>query len=78
MDYQVFISDIQIIINKKIEKHRLYRKKLANEYWLIIYVDSIETGNFNLNNHLERIGEDKLFDRVFLFDLFDGDVVEVG
>ena len=77
-DLQRLIQDIQVIISKKDGKIKLYRNKLANEYWLILHVDSIQNGKFNLKDLLERIERDDRFKKLILYDLFEGRVINIG
>jgi hypothetical protein len=76
-DLQLLISEIQQVIIKKEEKIRLYRKNMAVEYWLVLHVDSLQAGSFNFNNQLERIDKGNSFEKVFLFDLFEGRTYEL-
>jgi hypothetical protein len=73
-DFQELVHGIQQTMIKKEEKIRLYRKTKSLEYWLILHVDSLQSGSFNIFNHLERIAQASSFEKVFLFDLFDGKV----
>jgi len=69
----LFLSDIEFTICKKEEKLQSYRKKMAEAYWLVIYADSIGLNGMDLDDPLESLPVSK-FDRVFLFDFFDGKV----
>lgn len=72
-----FISDMVHAISKKQEKLKSYRKKQADAYWLIIYADFIESNSFSFNGQFEASISENGFDRVFLFDLFEGRVWEL-
>ena len=73
----LFLTGLQTSISKKEEKLKSYRKQLADKYWLIIYADNIIAQGIHLNNHLEKITVSSEFDRVFLFDLFEGTIREL-
>ena len=71
------IADIKVTIAKKEEKLNFYRKKQANEYWLIIHADSITINSINLKNHIDKLSVCSGFERIFLFGLFEGEVWEL-
>jgi hypothetical protein len=73
-----FISDMIHSISKKQEKLNSYRQKNADAYWLIIFADSIEFNGFSLNGQLDSSISTKGFDRMFLFDLFEARIWEIG
>ena len=73
-----FISDMVRSISRKQEKLKSYRQKHADAYWLIIFADSIEFNGFSLNGQLDGSISKNGFDRVFLFDLFEAKVWEIG
>jgi hypothetical protein len=61
------------LIEKKEEKLRLYKKKLFAKYWLLMTVE-----DFNLKDIHKHIRDyNFLFDDVFLFDLFSGEITEL-
>ena len=72
-----FLDDIRSSISKKEEKLRNYRKNRLNAYWLLLQADSVKAQLVNLEGHLARIGEDGVFDKVFLLAIFEGRVWEV-
>jgi hypothetical protein len=73
-----FISGIFHSISRKQEKLKNYRQKHAEAYWLIIFADSIEFNGFSINGQFEAAISKNGFDRVFLFDLFEAKVWEIG
>jgi hypothetical protein len=61
------------LIEKKEEKLRLYKKKLFAKYWLLMAVE-----NVHLKDIYKHIRDyNFLFDGVFLFDLFSGEITEL-
>lgn len=61
------------LIEKKEDKLRLYKKKLFTDYWLIMSIDEMQAKDI-----LQHIGGyDFLFEKVFLFDLFSGEIIEL-
>jgi hypothetical protein len=76
-DFHRLETDIHLIINKKEERFSQYMKNRANEYWLILHADSLQTGSFRLIDHLDKITTGKAFDRIFLFALFEGTVYSI-
>lgn len=73
-----FIRDMVHSISRKQEKLKSYRQKQADAYWLIIFADSIEFNGFSINGQFEAAISKNGFDRVFLFDLFEAKVWEIG
>jgi hypothetical protein len=67
-----FLDDCNHSLSKKQKKLINYRKTHANGYWLIIFADSIEANGYDLGNQLDKIVVDSGFERIFLFDLFNG------
>jgi len=60
------------LLEKKENKLRLYKKHLLSEYWLIIFTESTD-----LEEILECAGrQTSSFDKVFLFELFSGEIEE--
>ena len=76
-NYNDFISDMAHSISKKERKLKIYLKKEAEAYWLIIFADSIELNGFNFNGHFDKRILSNGFDRVFLFELFEGQVWQI-
>jgi len=76
-DNDGFLSDLVHSISKKEQKLEIYLKKEAEAYWLIIFADSIELNGFSFNGHFDRWISNNGFDRVFLFDLFEGRIWEM-
>ena len=76
-NYNDFISDMAHSISKKEKKLKIYLKKEAEAYWLIIFADSIELNGFNFNGHFDKRILSNGFDRVFLFELFEGQVWQI-
>jgi len=72
-----FIIELQISIAKKEEKLKIYQKKRANEYWLIIFADSIISQGINLNNHIEKLPVYVNYERIFLFTIFESKICEL-
>jgi hypothetical protein len=77
LNFNNFISDIHLSILKKEEKLNNYRKIHADEYWLIIYADSIETSAINLNNYKDMFKANNCFHKVFLFQLFEQVIFQI-
>jgi hypothetical protein len=75
---EYFISDMVHAISRKLEKLKTYRHKHAEAYWLIIFADSIEFNGFSINGQFDAAISKNGFDRVFLFDLFEARVWEIG
>ena len=73
-DLYNLIEEIHHSVIKKDEKLPLYRKQRADEYWLLLYIDSLQDGPFNLKEHLPRTETMNGYNRVFLFDIYDGKV----
>lgn len=70
-DYNSSGSNTKSLLNliaKKEEKLRIYQKKLLSAYWLIISIETTEPKKLLSET---RFFESK-FDKVFLFDLFSG------
>jgi hypothetical protein len=65
------------LIAQKEDKLKLYRKKLLNEYWLVITAES-----HDLNKEIEKIMSSgniftSSFDKVFFFELFSARITEI-
>lgn len=61
----------QTILSKE-EKLQLYQRNLCDEYWLLIYSDSVRKSTaFNISNQIEKWNISSEFDRVFLFEVMD-------
>jgi hypothetical protein len=73
-----FITDVQNSISKKEEKFKIYRKKMADEYWLIIFSDAIIAQGINFNNHIGKLIFSNGFDRIFIFGLFEKKFREIA
>jgi len=67
-----FLQDLTSSLIKKEEKLAIYQKNRANEYWLVIYADSIEVKGLESENLLSGLNLNSGFDRIFLFELFNG------
>ncbi|PLW99378.1 MAG: hypothetical protein C0591_02900 [Marinilabiliales bacterium] len=61
------------LIEKKEEKLRLYKKKLFAKYWLLMTVEDVNLKD--IHKHIRDYNF--LFDDVFLFDLFSGEITEL-
>ena len=68
------VKEIHESVQKKDEKLPLYRKHKADEYWLLLYIDSLQDGPFNLYDRLPSTEIVNGYNRVFLFDIYDGKV----
>jgi len=76
-DFQ-FIDEVMKTILKKNGKLPLYSQKKTNEIWLIITCDDLNfQDNFRPEENLFTAGLKSGFNRIFLFDLFGGNVIEV-
>lgn len=72
------VEQIEILIAKKEEKIRLYRKKKVSELWLIVTVDAIEQSDLhNLISGIEKHEFNSLFNKVFLFEIFNRKIFEL-
>jgi hypothetical protein len=69
-----FLTDLQHTISKKEGKLESYRKKRANEYWLVMYADSVEVSGIYLNDFISDLSGWSGFEKIFLFGLFDGQI----
>jgi hypothetical protein len=67
-----FLDDFSHSLSKKQKKLVNYQKQHANGYWLIIFADSIEANGFDLNAKLVALDINSGFERIFLFELFNG------
>jgi hypothetical protein len=72
-----FLKDLASSLIKKEEKLAIYRKRRTNEYWLVIYADSIEVNVLESINLLSGLNLNSGFDRIFLFELFNSIVWEL-
>jgi hypothetical protein len=61
------------LLEKKEAKLNLYRKKLFAEYWLIFTAENISSSFFLP----ELMVAESQFDRVYIFDLFSGQIIEI-
>ena len=71
------LKQLDGLIARKEDKLKLYRKKLLNEYWLVITTESDD-----LNEEIVKIRSSgypftSSFDKVFLFDLFSARITEI-
>ncbi len=65
-------------IQSKEDKLSLYRKKMIDHCWLILFTSSFKRStSFNINNQVEAWNIESAFDRVFLFELMDFRVMYV-
>lgn len=63
---------IEVTLQNKSEKFKLYQQKNIVDIWLIIHADFIEESkSFNIPNKLNNRKFETDFDKVFLFDLFE-------
>lgn len=69
-----FIKDLHHSILKKEEKLEIYQKCEANDFWLLVYADSIITQNSEIEKGARELSINQHFDRIFLFELFDGKI----
>jgi hypothetical protein len=67
-------NDLHHSILKKEEKLDNYRKNKADEYWLIVYADSIEFSSPVSEENIMHWNNNQGFNRIFLFELFGGKV----
>jgi len=66
-------------IQKKNEKLYLYNRNKPYANWLIIYSENIQfPTNDGLYNHLSHEKGYDQFDKIFLFDLFSGRIIQLG
>ena len=69
---------INHILEQKEEKIRLYRKQKLNRIWLIITADNLDLPqSSNINASIADWNLNTSFDKVFLFDLFRGEIFEL-
>ena len=72
-------ENITACLEAKNEKLRLYQRKKLNEYWLIISVNDLHSWNkINIHNKLIIWVFKTGFNRVFLFNIIDGKVLELN
>lgn len=72
-------ENIKACLEVKNEKLHLYQKKKLNEYWLIISVHDLHSWNrFNIHNKLIIWVFKTGFNRVFLFNVINGKVLELN
>ena len=68
-------EEVEKIIRKKDKKLPLYRKNHFNEIWLLITCDDLNLpGDIQLDEILSGPGLNNGFEKVFLMDLFEGEV----
>ncbi len=68
-------EDIVSSIQKKNQKRAGYSHMQIQEHWLIIYTDDLEIYHAgHLKNNLSKWSFQIEFDKVYLFELFDGHV----
>jgi hypothetical protein len=78
-DYALIAKEITTIVKKKEEKLSRYRRKKLNKIWLVITIDDLGySQKDSFAQFLGRMDLDSGFDRLFLFDLFGGKVLELG
>lgn len=66
---------IQNILESKEEKIKIYSKKKLKELWLLITADNLDLpGSVNMEDKFLKWELETSFDKVFLFDLFKGEV----
>jgi hypothetical protein len=72
-------ENIKACLEVKNEKLHLYQKKKLNEYWLIISVHDLHSWNrINIHNKLIIWVFKTGFNRVFLFNVINGKVLELN
>lgn len=72
-------ENITACLEAKNEKLRLYQRKKLDEYWLIISVNDLHSWNrINIHNKLIIWVFKTGFNRVFLFNIIDGKVLELN
>ena len=74
---QAFLADLQQTISKKEGKLEIYRKKRANEYWLVMFADSIEVPGIHFNDVFSGLSGWSGFEKIFLFGLFDRQIFDI-
>jgi len=60
------------LLEKKENKLRLYKKHLLSEYWLIIITETVVASNLFQEMKVHK----SKFNKVFIFDIFLGQVIE--
>lgn len=66
---------ISHILEQKEEKIRLYRKQRLKEIWLIITADNLDLPrSSNIKESISKWDIRTSFDKVFLFDLYRGEI----
>ncbi len=75
---ETFSSQLKELIRRKEEKLKLYQKKMLNEYWLVITIDSCEKITGDEKEKLSMSFAGSSFDKVFLFDLFSASIIELN
>ncbi|MBN2173567.1 MAG: hypothetical protein JW731_05515 [Bacteroidales bacterium] len=69
---------IQSTLNNKNDKLRIYQNGKFQSIWLIIYADFLEESkNFNIQNKMDNWRLSSQFDRVYLFELFYKNILEL-
>lgn len=77
-EFNFSVEQIEILIAKKEEKIRLYKKKKVNELWLIVTVDAIKQSDLHkLISGIEKHEFNSFFNKVFLFEIFDRKIFEL-
>ncbi len=71
-------ENISACLQQKEEKLDLYRKKNLQEYWLILAVrDPAFRPGYNLNNKLMVWKFPSAYNRIFIFDVMKGRILEL-
>lgn len=74
-----FSATFHDLIRQKEEKLFLYRKKILEAYWLLIYTDELRIPpSFSLEKIIDRVKITTRFDRLFFVDLFGNRYFELG
>jgi len=69
-----FFESIEATLKNKSSKFNLYQRKKFASIWLIIHTDFIEGMSlFNLQEKLDNQNFETVFDKVYLFDLFENE-----
>ena len=73
------VSETEKILTKKDNKLSLYKKNKLYAYWLIVSTESLDLSDkTTIEPGLANINFVSGFDKVFLFDLFGGNLFELG
>ncbi len=71
------IHQLKKLITQKEDKLRIYQKKLLNEYWLIISVESLDVTLEIKDTTAPGSIFTSTFDKVFFFDLFSASIIQL-